>query len=169
MTDVTPPTGEKVEITKEEYETLTGLKKSHDDIHGKYRILEKEVTTYRTQVDELSQKASAVDKTNVELLKVRKAYEAGLPSRFLTFVSGTTEEEIGTQIDTLIKELGTTPPPPVIPPVLVTPPLVPPHIPPPPAISKTFDWNTATREQAIQMQKDILAGKVTGVFTPKES
>ena len=87
-------------------EELAALKKKHDEIGGKYRLTEKELVEQKKRVTELESKLGEMDVLKVENLRIKLAYEAGIPSRLLPLVDGNTEEEIKKRIELVTNEFA---------------------------------------------------------------
>lgn len=76
--------------------------------------LEKQVGTLTAEVEGLKTQTTDVQKSGVEHLRLKRAYEAGVPSHLLNLVTANTDEEISTQIKTIMGEFtpsSTDPPP----------------------------------------------------------
>lgn len=71
--------------------------------------LEKQVTTLTTEKNDLTKKVESNQSSSVELLRLKKAYEAGVPSHLLKLVTETTEEKIVEQIKAIMDELVAKP------------------------------------------------------------
>jgi len=77
------------------------VKSEKENLHKQFIELEAKHTELAKQVD--SGRSS-----QVELLRLKKAYEAGVPSHLLKLVTETTEEKIDDQIKAIIGELVAT-------------------------------------------------------------
>jgi chromosome segregation ATPase len=145
-TPATPPAGEDVEK----------LKKEHNELGYKVRTMEKELTNAKQQVEELQKTANEANTAKLELLKTRLAYEAGLPSRLLTLVVGSTEEDIKAKIELIRTEFGGSQITTVTPTTTTT---ITPSIPTPPTPASTGEseldkWMKADLKTRQKMEKD---------------
>jgi len=125
-TPATPPPATNAE--------LVDLKKQHNDLVYKMRMTEKELLEERTNAAKARADLEDSKKSSSELLRLKLAYEAGVPSRFLNLVTGTTEAEVKDQIKTITESLVNAQPATPAPAPSVDPPPATPQVPAQPAI-----------------------------------
>jgi len=81
---------------------------------GRLRLLQKDHTTLKAQKDALEAGVSKAESDKIASLRLKMAYENGIPTDLFPLVTGSTEEEIKTQIGIILSQFAKSdaPPPP---------------------------------------------------------
>ena len=134
---------------------------------GRLRLLQKDHTTLKAQKDALEAGVSKAESDKIASLRLKMAYENGIPTDLFPLVTGSTEEEIKTQIGIILSQFA-KPDAPAAPapaadagsatPGLPTPPR------PAPAAQGGPSWlekyQAATPEERHKMDRDVENGLV---------
>ena len=108
MTDALPPGTPAPPTPPAGTGELESLQKQHKELVYKLNMTEKEKASAIAEATTLKEQVGSASQSQIELLRLQSAYNAGIPSDLLPLITGSTKEEIDVQIKTIVGKLTTS-------------------------------------------------------------